>query len=63
MYSGSKELLYSGTVDCFTKIAKKEGFKGFFKGAWSNVIRGAGGSLVLVFYDVFSDLVKGEAKH
>lgn len=23
----------------------------FFKGAWSNVLRGAGGALVLVFYD------------
>jgi len=51
--------MYKGTVDCFVKIAQKEGFKGFFKGAWSNVIRGAGGSLVLVFYDVFSDFFKG----
>jgi len=63
MQSGSKELLYTGTVDCFAKIAKKEGFKGFFKGAWSNVIRGAGGSLVLVFYDVFSDVLKGTGNH
>jgi solute carrier family 25 (adenine nucleotide translocator) protein 4/5/6/31 len=32
-------------------VNKKEGFKGFFKGAGSNVLRGMGGSLVLVGYD------------
>lgn len=51
MQSGRKELLYKGTIDCFVKIAKDEGGKAFFKGALSNVIRGTGGALVLVFYD------------
>jgi len=45
------EVMYTGTVDCFIKIAKNEGRKAFFKGALSNIIRGAGGSLVLVMYD------------
>lgn len=48
---GTEEIQYSGTLDCWKKIAQQEGFKGFFKGAWANVIRGAGGALVLVFYD------------
>jgi len=43
--------MYTGTFDCFAKIAKNEGGKAFFKGALSNIIRGAGGSLVLVMYD------------
>jgi len=53
MQSGRKkgEVMYTGTLDCFVKIAKNEGTKAFFKGALSNIIRGAGGSLVLVMYD------------
>jgi len=51
MQSGRGELLYTGTIDCTRKIFAKEGMKGFFKGALSNVIRGSSGSLVLVFYD------------
>merc|ERR1711887_103656 len=53
MQSGRKgaDIMYSGTIDCWRKIAKDEGGKAFFKGAWSNVIRGAGGAFVLVLYD------------
>jgi len=43
--------MYTGTMDCFRKIYKDEGGKAFFKGCLSNVIRGTGGALVLVFYD------------
>jgi len=45
------ERRYSGTMDCFSKIASQEGPLAFFKGCLSNVIRGTGGALVLVFYD------------
>lgn len=48
---GAEEIQYTGTMDCWRKIAQQEGMKGFFKGAWANVIRGAGAALVLVFYD------------
>ena len=51
MQSGQKEILYNGTADCFLKIYSKEGPKAFFKGALSNIFRGAGASLVLVLYD------------
>eukprot|EP00735_Rhodelphis_limneticus_P012295 TRINITY_DN551_c0_g1::TRINITY_DN551_c0_g1_i1::g.10420::m.10420 TRINITY_DN551_c0_g1::TRINITY_DN551_c0_g1_i1::g.10420 ORF type:complete len:327 (+),score=118.39,sp/P05141/ADT2_HUMAN/71.86/2e-147,sp/P05141/ADT2_HUMAN/28.18/1e-08,Mito_carr/PF00153.22/2.4e-26,Mito_carr/PF00153.22/5.9e-23,Mito_carr/PF00153.22/1.5e-15 TRINITY_DN551_c0_g1_i1:58-981(+) len=51
MQSGRSDVLYTGTVDCFYKILRKEGGNAFFKGAGSNVIRGTGGALVLVIYD------------
>jgi len=57
MQSGKKEKLYTGTIDCFVKIARNEGSKAFFKGALSNIIRGAGGSLVLVLYDELQTLM------
>lgn len=41
--------MYNGTMDCINKIYKDEGGKAFFKGCLSNVIRGTGGALVLVF--------------
>ena len=50
MDSGRAEKMYNGTMDCFAKIAKDEGPRAFFKGSLSNVIRGTGGALVLVFY-------------
>jgi len=54
MMSGRKAgtaIQYNSTLDCWNKIYSQEGPKAFFKGAWSNVVRGAGGALVLVFYD------------
>lgn len=51
MQAGSDKKLYTGTLDCWRKIAANEGTNAFFKGAWSNVLRGAGGALVLVMYD------------
>ena len=43
--------MYDGTMDCFKKILKNEGPRAFFKGCLSNILRGTGGALVLVFYD------------
>lgn len=53
MQSGRKgtDIMYTGTLDCWRKIARDEGSKAFFKGAWSNVLRGMGGAFVLVLYD------------
>ncbi|KFV12123.1 ADP/ATP translocase 2, partial [Tauraco erythrolophus] len=53
MQSGRKgtDIMYTGTIDCWRKIARDEGAKAFFKGAWSNVLRGMGGAFVLVLYD------------
>lgn len=46
--SGEAERQYTGTLDCFHKIYKNEGFTAFFRGAFSNILRGTGGALVLV---------------
>jgi len=67
MQSGAAVKMYGGSFDCFTKILAKEGPKGFYKGALSNVLRGMGASLVLVFYDFFHDILSEKlaerAKH
>lgn len=45
------DILYKGTLHCWSTIAKQEGTGAFFKGAFSNVLRGTGGAFVLVLYD------------
>jgi len=62
MQSGRKggEVMYNGTLDCWKKILKNEGGGAFFKGAFSNVLRGTGGALVLVMYDEIQVLLFGE---
>lgn len=57
MQSGRSDKLYKNTLDCWSKIAKNEGGKAFFKGAFSNVLRGTGGALVLVLYDEIRDFL------
>merc|ERR1712142_994238 len=61
MQSGRKgaDVMYTGTIDCWKKIAKNEGTGAFFKGAFSNVLRGTGGALVLVLYDEIKVLMFG----
>lgn len=53
MQSGRKktEIVYKSTLHCWSTIAKTEGTNAFFKGAFSNVLRGTGGAFVLVLYD------------
>lgn len=59
MQSGLKksEVVYKGTLHCWAVIAKTEGPGAFFKGAFSNVLRGTGGALVLVLYDEIKALI------
>lgn len=45
------DVVYKNTLHCWSTIAKVEGGGAFFKGAFSNVLRGTGGALVLVLYD------------
>nr|AFK93891.1 adenine nucleotide translocase [Penaeus monodon] len=63
MQSGRKgaDIMYKNTIDCWKKIAKNEGSAAFFKGAFSNVLRGTGGALVLVLYDEIQILLFGSA--
>lgn len=48
---------YSGSLDCFKKVAKEEGMKGFYLGIGPNVIRSFGGALLLVGYDLFKGMI------
>ncbi|CAH1161566.1 unnamed protein product [Phyllotreta striolata] len=59
MQSGraKSDVMYKNTMDCWVKIAKNEGPKAFYKGAFSNVLRGTGAALVLVFYDEVKKLL------
>lgn len=54
---GKSEIIYKGTLHCWAVIAKTEGTGAFFKGAFSNVLRGTGGALVLVLYDELKKLL------
>lgn len=53
MQSGRKatEIVYKNTLHCWATIFKQEGGGAFFKGAFSNILRGTGSALVLVMYD------------
>jgi len=59
MDSGRAVKMYNGTGDCFKRILADEGAKAFFKGSLSNVIRGTGGALVLVFYSKIEAILFG----
>ncbi|XP_037792646.1 ADP/ATP translocase 1-like [Penaeus monodon] len=61
MQSGRKgaDIIYKNTIDCWKKVAKNEGTGAFFKGAFSNILRGTGGALVLVLYDEIQLLLFG----
>ncbi|XP_077517082.1 ADP,ATP carrier protein [Amblyomma americanum] len=59
MQSGraAAERQYKSTIHCWGKIYKTEGGAAFFKGAFSNVLRGTGGALVLVLYDEIKSFI------
>lgn len=65
MQSGrsKEERMYKGTIDCWKKIHQQEGTNAFFKGAFSNILRGTGGALVLVLYDELKKLFFGKSVH
>ena len=52
-----QDILYKNTLHCWSKIYQTEGGKAFFKGAFSNVLRGTGGAFVLVLYDEIKALL------
>jgi len=54
---GKADIMYKNTLDCWAKIYKTEGSGAFFKGAFSNILRGTGGAFVLVLYDEIKALL------
>ncbi|KAM6400655.1 LOW QUALITY PROTEIN: ADP/ATP translocase 4 [Pluvialis apricaria] len=55
LQSEETECQDEGTVDCFMKLHEPEGHNAFY-GAFSNILRGTGGALVLVLYDKIKDI-------
>ena len=58
MTSGQAEK-YNGSIDCFLKIMKKEGFMSLMKGAGANILRGIAGAGVLSGFDKLVQLYLG----
>jgi solute carrier family 25 (adenine nucleotide translocator) protein 4/5/6/31 len=58
MTSGQAEK-YSGSMDCFVKIMKKEGFMSLMKGAGANILRGIAGAGVLSGFDKITQVYLG----
>jgi solute carrier family 25 (adenine nucleotide translocator) protein 4/5/6/31 len=58
MTSGQAEK-YSGSVDCFLKVMKKEGFMALMNGAGANILRGIAGAGVLSGFDKLVQLYLG----
>merc|ERR1712146_330101 len=53
-----EEWVYKGTMHCFNKILKDEGFGALFKGAGANALRTVGSALVLVLWQIKAALTK-----
>jgi len=49
--------IYYNSIDCFQKVWKAEGMKGFYLGIGPNIFRSFGGSVLLVGYDVFKGMI------
>jgi len=58
MQAGRGEILYTSSFDCARKLYAKEGMGSFFRGAFSNILRGTGGALVLAFYDEIQKFIQ-----
>lgn len=52
-----EDIFYKNTLDCWVKTFRNEGPAAFYKGALSNIFRGTGAALVLVFYDEIKKVV------
>ena len=52
MQSGRSDPMYSGIVDAWKKIARSEGVRGFYRGVSVSIVKGVGGGVLLVTYDI-----------
>ena len=54
MTSGQKERLYNGTRDCFRKIYRQEGLKGFYRGYLVTFLNSFGSAFALSLYGMIN---------
>lgn len=59
MMTSGQAVKYNGSVDCFVKIMKNEGFMSLMKGAGANILRGIAGAGVLSGFDSLVQLYLG----
>lgn len=57
--AGGAERIYRNSIHCCKLIIQNEGYRGFFKGAWTNTVRAVPGAAVqFAAYEFFRDLLK-----
>jgi solute carrier family 25 (adenine nucleotide translocator) protein 4/5/6/31 len=59
MMTSGQAVKYNGSIDCFVKIMKNEGFMSMMKGAGANILRGIAGAGVLSGFDKFVQMYTG----
>jgi solute carrier family 25 (adenine nucleotide translocator) protein 4/5/6/31 len=59
MMTSGQAVKYNGSIDCFVKIMKSEGFMSMMKGAGANILRGIAGAGVLSGFDKFVQMYTG----
>lgn len=62
MMTSGEAVKYSGSIDCFTKILKAEGFMSMMNGAGANILRAVAGAGVLSGFDKIVQIYTGGAK-
>jgi len=56
MMTSGEAVKYSGSIDCFFQVLRKEGVSALFKGAGANILRCVAGAGVLAGFDKFQKL-------
>lgn len=51
------EKKYKNSFDCFAKVMRAEGIRGFYLGIGPNIVRSFGSALLLVGYDAFRGMI------
>jgi solute carrier family 25 (adenine nucleotide translocator) protein 4/5/6/31 len=59
MMTSGQAVKYNGSIDCFVKIMKTEGFMSLMKGAGANILRGVAGAGVLSGFDKITQIYLG----
>jgi solute carrier family 25 (mitochondrial adenine nucleotide translocator), member 4/5/6/31 len=62
MMTSGEAVKYSGSLDCFNKILKSEGFMSMMNGAGANILRAVAGAGVLSGFDKIVQIYTGGAK-
>ena len=62
MMTSGEAVKYNGSLDCFVKVIKAEGFMSLMNGAGANILRAVAGAGVLWGYEKIVKIYTGGAK-